>query len=172
MLFNSFEYAFFLILVLILYHAALGRRVQNVLLLAASYWFYAAWDARFLTLIWISTAVDYVVGLRLAATRRSSSDNVRRAWLAVSLATNLGLLGVFKYFGFFVDGFRRSPRRSWPRRVDVDAEHRVTGRHIILQILNTELHHRCVARSFGADTRCRGLRAVRGVLSPTGRRAD
>ena len=105
MLFNSFEYAFFLILVLILYHAALGRRVQNVLLLAASYWFYAAWDARFLTLIWISTAVDYVVGLRLAATRQSSSDNVRRAWLAVSLATNLGLLGVFKYFGFFVDGF-------------------------------------------------------------------
>jgi D-alanyl-lipoteichoic acid acyltransferase DltB (MBOAT superfamily) len=72
-------------------------------LLAASYWFYAAWDYRFLTLIWISTVVDYVVGLRLAATRTSGSSLPRRLWLSMSLVTNLGLLGFFKYYGFFVE---------------------------------------------------------------------
>ena len=103
MLFNSFEYAFFLIVVLVAYHLVLRRRLQNLLLLGASYWFYAAWDYRFLTLIWISTIVDYVVGLRLAAIGEGCSSGRRRLWLTVSLATNLGLLGFFKYYGFFVD---------------------------------------------------------------------
>jgi D-alanyl-lipoteichoic acid acyltransferase DltB (MBOAT superfamily) len=102
MLFNSFEYAFFLVVVLAVYHVS-RRRTQNVLLLLASYWFYGAWDARFLVLIWISTVVDYVVGLRVAAARAATPQRATRPWLVLSLATNLGLLGFFKYFGFFVD---------------------------------------------------------------------
>ena len=103
MTFNSFEYVFFLVVVLMVYHLLLRRCAQNLVLLAASYWFYAAWDARFLTLIWISTAVDYMVGLRLPANGTSVSSAVRRGWLALSLVTNLGMLGFFKYYGFFVD---------------------------------------------------------------------
>ncbi|MHC4803829.1 MAG: MBOAT family O-acyltransferase, partial [Planctomycetota bacterium] len=68
-------------------------------LLACSYAFYAAWDWRFLSLIITSTLVDYVVGLAL---QRSDRHRVRAAWLVLSLVVNLGLLGIFKYFNFFV----------------------------------------------------------------------
>lgn len=81
-------------------YLCLPLRGQNVLLLAASYYFYAQWDWRFLSLIWISTLVDYVSGRVMAA---SSQARVRRLALMVSLVTNLGLLGVFKYANFFVD---------------------------------------------------------------------
>ena len=118
MLFNSYEYALFLIVVLVAYHLLLKRRLQNVVLLLASYWFYAAWDARFLSLIWISTIVDYTVGLRIQASRDAGRAQRGRYWLGLSLATNLGLLGFFKYYGFFIDsavdflqgfGFSASP---------------------------------------------------------------
>ncbi|MDJ0961379.1 MAG: MBOAT family O-acyltransferase [Acidimicrobiia bacterium] len=99
MLFNSLQYAFFLVIVLALYQV-LSRRRQNLMLLVASYAFYAAWDWRFLSLIWISTIVDFVVGRRLLALRGRAGG---RWWLTLSLATNLGLLGFFKYYGFFVD---------------------------------------------------------------------
>lgn len=72
-------------------------RARKLWLLACSYLFYAAWDWRFLSLILISTLVDYVAALRIA-----SPGTRRRVWLALSLCTNLGLLAVFKYLGFFV----------------------------------------------------------------------
>ncbi len=99
MVFNSLEFAVFFLAVFALYHA-LRHRAQNLLLLVASYVFYGAWDWRFLGLIALSTVVDYAVGLQLAAT-----DDVarRKRWLLVSLVTNLGILGAFKYFGFFAD---------------------------------------------------------------------
>ncbi|MDG2307477.1 MAG: MBOAT family protein [Candidatus Binatia bacterium] len=97
MLFNSFEFwAFFALVLMGLY--LLPRRGINVFLLLASYAFYGAWDARFLSLLWISTVVDYIVGIRLHA---SEDPGVRKRWLLVSLATNLGILGFFKYVGFF-----------------------------------------------------------------------
>ena len=65
MIFNSLEYFIFLPLVLALYYA-LGRRGQNGLLLAASYFFYGWWDWRFLSLLLVSTGVDYAVGLAIA----------------------------------------------------------------------------------------------------------
>ena len=99
MLFHSTDFVVFFIVVLALYHV-LGRRWQNRLLLAASYTFYGWWDARFLALIFFSTVVDFVCAL---AIDRTQVNAVRKRYLAVSVAVNLGVLGVFKYFGFFLD---------------------------------------------------------------------
>ncbi len=97
MLFNSLTFALFFALVFALY-VCLPHRARNVMLLLASYLFYGAWDWRFLALIWISTAVDYGVALRLAS---SEDPRTRRRLVAFSLVTNLGILGFFKYAGFF-----------------------------------------------------------------------
>lgn len=103
MTFNSLQYAVFLPLVLVAYWA-LRRRAQNVLLLVASYVFYGAFDVRFLGLLMLSTATDYVVGRVLEVT---ADDGRRKLVFLVSLAVNLGILGFFKYFDFFVtDGAR------------------------------------------------------------------
>ena len=98
MLFNSLEFFVFLPIVLALY-MVLPLRGQNAWLLLASYVFYGSWDWRFLGLILISTGVDYVVGLKL---RDSTSPIGRKPLLAISVITNLGILGLFKYYGFFV----------------------------------------------------------------------
>lgn len=101
MIFNSFTFATFAVVVFSLYWGPLKSR-QNHLLLAASYLFYGWWDWRFLSLILLSTAVDFTVGKRLSA---STEPSVRKRWLSVSLVVNLSLLGVFKYANFFVDSF-------------------------------------------------------------------
>lgn len=97
MLFNSFTFWVFFACVLLLY-AVLRHRGQNIMLLIASYIFYGSWDWRFLTLIWLSTAVDFSAGLIIDS---SLSASRRRAMLALSLCFNLGLLGFFKYYDFF-----------------------------------------------------------------------
>jgi len=97
--FNSLEYAAFLPVVVVAYWR-LGARARLWILLVASYVFYASWDVRFLSLIVVSTVVDFTVARRLGAT---DDERLRKALLAVSLAVNLGILGFFKYFGFFVD---------------------------------------------------------------------
>ena len=98
MLFNSWQFLVFAALVFPLYYA-LPHRWQNRMLLAASYVFYGAWDYRFLALIALSTAVDYVAARGIAS---AADQRRRRVWLVLSLVTNLGLLGFFKYFNFFV----------------------------------------------------------------------
>jgi alginate O-acetyltransferase complex protein AlgI len=97
MLFNTLEFGVFFTAVLLLYYI-LPFRWQNHMLLAASYAFYAAWDWRFLSLIFISTTVDFYVGKLLAET-----ENLRRKKhiLFWSVLFNLGFLGFFKYFNFF-----------------------------------------------------------------------
>ncbi len=102
MMFNTTEFALFLVGVLGLYYV-LTWRAQNVLLLAASYVFYGWWDWRFCALLAVSTLVDYTVGRCMPG----AGTRARRALLGVSLATNLGLLGFFKYFDFFVDSAAR-----------------------------------------------------------------
>lgn len=102
MLFNSLIFAFFLPVVFLLYWFVFnGRlRLQNLLLLAASYVFYGWWDWRFLSLIFISSLVDYILGLAIY----KSSDKMRqKMFLFFSLAINLGMLGFFKYYNFFMD---------------------------------------------------------------------
>ncbi|MEM9057036.1 MAG: MBOAT family protein [Pseudomonadota bacterium] len=92
-------FAFFLV-VAALYWSLSGNRARKAVLLVASYGFYAAWDYRFLSLIVLSTLVDYTAALAMA---RSERPRARRLWLLLSLVVNLGMLGVFKYFNFFAD---------------------------------------------------------------------
>ena len=104
MLFNSIDFAIFLPIVFFLYWFVFNRnlKVQNFLIVVASYVFYGWWDWRFLSLILFSTIVDYVVGLALS---KQESDGKRKLLLLVSLLVNLGFLGFFKYYNFFLDNF-------------------------------------------------------------------
>jgi len=104
MLFNSFEFLAFLSLVLLVYWFVVYKHTnaQNVLLLIASYVFYGWWDWRFLSLIVLSTLIDYFVGLRIEKTKEQA---LKKRWLWVSMIFNLGMLGFFKYFNFFVDSW-------------------------------------------------------------------
>jgi D-alanyl-lipoteichoic acid acyltransferase DltB (MBOAT superfamily) len=104
MSFTSLAFWVFLPVVLALFHGPFRRhlRAQNALLLVASYVFYGWWDWRFLSLIVVSTATDFALGRWLDRTE----DLRHRRWaLATSLAVNLGLLGFFKYAGFFIDSW-------------------------------------------------------------------
>ena len=97
MFFNSLQFAVFFLIVYGLY-LNLPHRLQNRMLLVASYVFYGAWDWRFLSLIAISTVIDFYCG---QAMHKSTSDSRRKRFLLISLTANLGMLGFFKYFGFF-----------------------------------------------------------------------
>ncbi|TXN35969.1 MBOAT family protein [Flagellimonas hymeniacidonis] len=104
MLFNSADFAIFLPITFFFYWYVTHKNVaiQNVFLVVASYLFYGWWDPRFLTLIIFSSFVDYSIGLNLS---KSGNPKVRKALLFTSLLVNLGLLGFFKYYNFFVDSF-------------------------------------------------------------------
>ena len=103
MLFNSLPFAVFLPIVFAVYWALRNSlRSQNVLLLVASYVFYGWWDARFLSLIVASTVVDYLLGQYLAVATNALK---RKLLLTASMIFNLGLLGVFKYYNFFMENF-------------------------------------------------------------------
>ena len=103
MLFNTPEFVVFLVVVLGLYYTV-NARYQNTLLLAASLFFYGYWDPRFVGLLLTSAGVDYVAALKVQKHRGAPAA---KAWLITSLAVNLGILGVFKYFNFFVDNAHR-----------------------------------------------------------------
>jgi D-alanyl-lipoteichoic acid acyltransferase DltB (MBOAT superfamily) len=103
MVFNSLHFAFFFLVIYALYRV-LPHRGQNWLLLAASYYFYAAWDWRFLGLLLASTLIDYTAALWLA---RMESSGRRKALLGLSLGFNLTMLGFFKYFNFFADNLHQ-----------------------------------------------------------------
>ena len=104
MLFNSIEFLIFLPTVFCLYWFVFQEnlKIQNSLLLISSYIFYGWWDFRFLSLIFLSTVVDYFIGLNID----SNKDKVRKKfYLWVGILFNLGLLGFFKYFNFFIDSW-------------------------------------------------------------------
>ena len=104
MLFNSLDFAFFLPLVFSLYWLFYKSiKIQNIILVLASYYFYSCWDWRFLSLIVISTIVDYIVGLALS---HEDSHKKRKALLWLSVIVNLGFLGFFKYYNFFIEQFQ------------------------------------------------------------------
>ncbi|XLS30789.1 MBOAT family O-acyltransferase [Flavobacteriaceae bacterium M23B6Z8] len=104
MIFNSLAFLIFFPVVFFIYWSIPARfvRVQNILLLVASYFFYGWWDWRFLSLIAFSTIVDYFLGI---AIHRQEEPKKRKFFLLLSLCTNLGLLGFFKYFNFFIDSW-------------------------------------------------------------------
>lgn len=109
MLFNSVDFAIFLPIVFILYWFIAGKSFpsQNILLLVASYFFYACWDWRFLFLLAFSTLLDYYSGIQIssATTRRA-----KKTWLWCSILINLGFLGFFKYYNFFAHTLASSAR--------------------------------------------------------------
>lgn len=104
MLFNSIDFAIFLPIVLILYWFATNNnlKLQNFLIVASSYLFYGWWDWRFLSLILFSTIVDYFVGRGL---EKEENQRKRKLLLWASILVNLGFLGFFKYYNFFLDNF-------------------------------------------------------------------
>ena len=99
MVFTEPRFLLFLAVVMVVYWSLPRDSWRKGWLLATSYAFYAAWDWRFLGLIWISTLVDHWVGLALG---RSEAAVRRRHLVTLSVVVNLGLLGAFKYFDFFV----------------------------------------------------------------------
>ena len=104
MLFNSIDFALFLPIVFILYWFVFNKslKLQNSLIVAASYLFYGWWDWRFLFLIAFSTIVDYSVGIFLS---KQENPIKRKLLLLTSIFVNLGFLGFFKYYNFFLDNF-------------------------------------------------------------------
>jgi D-alanyl-lipoteichoic acid acyltransferase DltB (MBOAT superfamily) len=110
MVFNSFHFAYFFAILLPLYWAlARWKRAQNALLLAASYYFYASWNWRFLSLLVLSTAMDFACGL---AVDRIEETRKRKMFVALSMALNLGMLGFFKYCNFFAESLHELLNRS------------------------------------------------------------
>ena len=105
MSFISYEFLMLLGCVCLLY-ALLPHRGQNYMLLAASYIFYGWWDYRFLSLMFISSVLDYFCSLFADPHQTPArSPRTRNIALMISVVGNLGLLGFFKYFNFFTDSF-------------------------------------------------------------------
>jgi D-alanyl-lipoteichoic acid acyltransferase DltB (MBOAT superfamily) len=104
MLFNSIDFAIFLPIVFLLYWFVVNKtiRLQNLFIVIVSYVFYGWWDWRFLSLIIFSTILDYTIGISFS---KAETPNSRKALLWVSILVNLGFLGFFKYFNFFLDSF-------------------------------------------------------------------
>lgn len=104
MLFNSIDFAIFLPIVFIFYWFVTNKnlKLQNLLIVVSSFVFYGSWDWRFLFLMVGSASVDYVVGILLS---KQEIEKKRKILLSFSIIANLGILGFFKYFNFFVDNF-------------------------------------------------------------------
>ena len=104
MFFNSLDFAIFLPIVFILYWFVTNKnlKLQNFLIVVASYVFYGWWNWRFLFLILFSTIVDFSVGIGL---KNQDNQRKRKLLLWTSILVNLGFLGFFKYYNFFLDNF-------------------------------------------------------------------
>jgi D-alanyl-lipoteichoic acid acyltransferase DltB (MBOAT superfamily) len=104
MLFNSVGFLLFLPVVFIFYWFVFNKKYQyqNILLLLASFFFYGCWDWRFLLLLLFSIGLDFVSGLKI---EKSKTKRESKFWLILSITINLGLLGFFKYYNFFVESF-------------------------------------------------------------------
>ena len=122
MLFNSIEYFFFLPIVFITYwFVCKNLKTQNWLILLSSYVFYGWWDWKFLSLILISTIVDYYTGLFI---NKSKTKKRKKIYLFVSIFFNIGILAFFKYYNFFIESwvdmlnsFGYNPTNTWTLKI-------------------------------------------------------
>ncbi|HXO75397.1 MAG TPA: hypothetical protein VN824_09190, partial [Puia sp.] len=102
MVFNSYTFILFFLIVLVLHNMPFSWKVRKIILLLASYVFYAAWNPPFILLLWLSTVVDYFVGKALYT---QENKHKKRVLLVISLIGNLGMLCFFKYGGFLLENF-------------------------------------------------------------------
>lgn len=104
MLFNSLNFTIFLPIVFLLYWVATNGNLkrQNCILLISSYFFYACWDWRFLFLLFFSTVLDYISGIKIS---KAKNHKTKKKWFWLSISINLGLLIIFKYYDFFIESF-------------------------------------------------------------------
>ena len=102
MVFNSYTFIVFFLIVLVLHNLPFTWKTRKVILLLASYVFYAAWNPPFILLLWLSTVVDYFVGRALYT---QENKHKKRVLLVVSLIGNMGMLCFFKYGGFLLENF-------------------------------------------------------------------
>ena len=103
MLFNSLTFIVFFVVVLSLHYSPLSWHIKKVNLLVASFLFYAAWNPPFVILLWISTVVDWNAAKWI---HKASTQHKRRTFLLLSMATNLGILGYFKYGEFLLENWQ------------------------------------------------------------------
>ena len=101
MLFNTPVFFLFFLIVICLFYS-FKTEYRKFILLISSYLFYSFWDFRFLILILISTQVDYFVGSKIY---KSKNKRIKKIYLITSIITNIGILGFFKYYNFFIDSF-------------------------------------------------------------------
>ena len=104
MFFNSIDFAIFLPIVFVLYWFVTKKnlKLQNALIVIASYIFYGWWDWKFLSLIIFSTFIDFLIGLQIS---KEENPLKRKVLLWTSISINLGFLGFFKYYNFFLENF-------------------------------------------------------------------
>ena len=96
MLFNSFQFLLFFVVVWLLFMATRGT-TRKIILLVASYYFYMCWSTKYIFVLWAITLIDYVAGIYI---EKSEELHLRRIYLGLSLFCNVGLLVFFKYFNF------------------------------------------------------------------------
>lgn len=104
MAFTTPTFLLFFSICFTLYWLAKGSNLQNALLVAFSYFFYATWDSRFCFLLLAISLIDYCVALGL---QRATFQKFRRSLLALSICSGIGALAFFKYFNFFAENFRQ-----------------------------------------------------------------
>ncbi len=104
MLFSQIEFLIFFVVLLICLRVVKENRFRKIILLGASYYFYAYWDWRFLGLLLITTFADYYIGLQLS--KSVVSNRNRRLLMITSLMINLGILAGFKYCNFFISSIQ------------------------------------------------------------------
>src|SRR6187551_1034913 len=100
MLFNSFEFLVFLLIVFFIYWFLVAKnlKLQNIFLIIAAFVFYGWWDWRFLFLLVGISLIDYLTGINI---EKATNPKIKKLILGISLVSNLGILGTFKYFNFF-----------------------------------------------------------------------
>src|SRR5882672_1784645 len=103
MLFNSFTFVVFFIVVTALYWSLRSWSFRKNVLLVASYIFYGAWNPLFAALLFATTTLDFWLGARIA---RAGEPKARRVWLVISVAVNLSMLGFFKYGNFLLENLQ------------------------------------------------------------------
>ncbi len=168
MSFISLDFIAFFALVLLVC-ARLGHRWQNRFLVLASYVFYGWWDWRFLGLILVSSLVDYRCAISID--REQQQAKRRKLILVASILVNLGILGEFKYYGFFVSSLRAAAASAGVPFDLGTLDIILPVGHLLLHISVDELHHRCVPRKPARHAQAWRLLALRLLLPSTGSRS-